>query len=102
MLEPLLHDWVSGSNPFNCKTTMELPGFSARGAQIGLFELVAEQDPAIVGGTMQDMDDDHLLRFNAEEDQVVTMNSPTDTMVLEAGDEGEAVWSIEETLALAP
>tara|TARA_R110000751_G_scaffold132913_3_gene235429 strand:- start:201 stop:671 length:471 start_codon:yes stop_codon:yes gene_type:complete len=70
--------------------------------QIDLFELVAEQDRTVVGGTMQDMDDDHLFRFNAVEDQVVTMNSPKDTMVLEAVDEGEAVWSIEETLALAP
>ena len=74
----------------------------ARSRQIDLSELVAEQDGAIVRGTMQDMDDDHLLRFNAVEDQVVAMNSPTDTMVLEPGDEGEAVWSIEETLALAP
>lgn len=80
---------------------MGWPGFSAR-VRASLFELVAEQDGAIVRDTMQDMDDDHLLRFNAVEDQVVAMNSPTDTMVLEPGDEGEAVWSSEETLALAP
>jgi hypothetical protein len=51
---------------------------------------------------MQDMDDDHLLGFNAVEDQVLATNAPTYTVTLEVGDEGEAIRSIKETLALAP
>lgn len=76
--------------------------FSARPPQIDALELFAEQDGAIISGAMEDMDDDYLFGFHAVEDQVVAVNTPTDTVVLEAGNGGEAVRSIEESLTLAP
>ena len=64
-------------------------------------QLFTEQHGAIIGGAVQKMDDDHLRRFDAIEDQIVAMDAPADTMVLVAGDEGVAIRIIDEILALA-
>lgn len=58
-----------------------------RSSRIDRPKLITEQDGAIVGGAMQDMDDDHLRGFDAVEDQVIAMNAPAGTMVLVARDE---------------
>lgn len=76
-------------------------GLSEKSPQTGQPKLITEQDGAIVSGAMEDMDDDHLRGFDAVEDQVVAMNAPTDTMVLVAGDEGEALRTCDEILTFA-
>lgn len=63
--------------------------------------LFAEQDGAIVGGAMQDVDDDHLCVLDAIKDQIIAMNASADTMVLVAGNEGEADRTVDEVFTLA-
>ena len=68
----------------------------------GHLESFAEQLGAIVGGAMQDMDDDQLTGFNAITDQVVSVNAPTDTMVFVARDEGTAIRVNDQIFTLSP
>jgi hypothetical protein len=62
----------------------------------------AEKDGAIVGGTMQDVDDDHLSTYNAVKDQVVAVNTSANIIVFKAGDDGEAIRTLDETVTTTP
>lgn len=73
-----------------------------RPPQLDIFQSFAEEDGAIVGGAMQNMNDYHLCVVNAVEDQVVAVNASTDAITFIARDEGKAVGVIDEILTLAP